>query len=161
MERLEVVKQIFEDVEENDIVITSAGYISREVYHYKDRPLNFYVMGSMGSALGIGIGVALKKDTNVYVIQGDGAFIMSLNTVVTEKQLELPNLFNCVLINGVHESTGGQELADNRFIDSIFYSETKAYYMNRDFSVPPRVPLRPTEIMLRFKSALKSIDDKK
>ena len=59
MTRLECVKKIFQDVNDDDIVIVSTGLISREVFGYKDRPLNFYMMGSMGNALAIGIGLAM------------------------------------------------------------------------------------------------------
>lgn len=160
MSRLQCVKQIMDEVEKEDVVIASTGYISREVFNYKDRPLNFYMMGSMGNALGIGMGVALKKDTDVYVIQGDGACLMSLGSLATLEELELFNLHHCVLINRCHESTGGQPTSINKFSDPIFYQHTRAFYLEKDDSVPPRIPLRPTEIMLRFRNALKSIDDK-
>ena len=57
----------------DEIVITSAGKISREVYHVKDCSKNFYVQGSMGASLAVGIGIALcKPNQKVIVIAGDG-----------------------------------------------------------------------------------------
>src|SRR3990167_328167 len=121
MTRLEAVKDLFCEVENHDIVICSTGYISREIFHYKDRPLNFYMQGSMGAALAIGIGVALYKDTDVYVVHGDGAALMSLGTFATLEQLPLLNIHNVIFNNNTHESTGGQKTAHNDFTQSCFH----------------------------------------
>ena len=161
MTRYESVKKIFEKVKDTDVVITSVGYISREVFGYKDRDLNFYMMGSMGNALSLGIGIALYKDTDVWVIQGDGSALMSLGTFATAKALKLNNLHNIILVNGIHESTGGQKLADNSFTKGIFNFNAIAYSVDPDDNIPPRITLLPKEITARFKNALRSINDKK
>ena len=69
MECSEIVKSIMDGVQVDDIVIASTGFISREVYRQKDRPLNFYMQGSMGCALGIGIGVSMNVSQRVFVIK--------------------------------------------------------------------------------------------
>ena len=67
----------------DECVITSVGFISREVYGYKDRPRNFYVQSAMGSNLGIGLGLAYQRpDLKVIVISGDGAVLMSMGTTI-------------------------------------------------------------------------------
>jgi len=43
------------------LLISSTGMISRAVFNYRDRPENFYVMGSLGASLGIGLGLASAK----------------------------------------------------------------------------------------------------
>src|SRR5438309_10331166 len=42
-------------------VIICNGFPSREAYKIADRPTHFYMIGSMGSAPAIGLGVALAK----------------------------------------------------------------------------------------------------
>ena len=91
MKRIEVIKNIMDKVK-GELIITSTGMISREVYFTKDRLQNFYVTGSMGSSLGIGIGLALNTDKNVIVIAGDGDLLMSLGTMVLMNKLKLRNL---------------------------------------------------------------------
>ena len=48
--RIDAIKKIMDSVTD-EVVISSTGMISREVYKVKDRSRNFYVLGSMGSAL--------------------------------------------------------------------------------------------------------------
>nr|ABZ09541.1 hypothetical protein ALOHA_HF4000APKG8D22ctg15g1 [uncultured marine crenarchaeote HF4000_APKG8D22] len=54
-------------------VVHANGYICRESFALKDREANFYMIGSMGLASSIGLGVALcKPDRKVIVLDGDG-----------------------------------------------------------------------------------------
>ena len=92
----------------DELVICSTGMISREVYALKDRPENFYVMGSMGASLGIGIGVALHTKQKVVVIMGDGDILMSLGTLVLANKLKIPNLRIIIMDNNCYSSTGCQ-----------------------------------------------------
>ena len=45
----------------DDPIISANGYISRDLFNVKDKPSNFYMIGSMGLASSIGLGVALKN----------------------------------------------------------------------------------------------------
>ena len=45
----------------NQPIISANGYISRDLYNVYDKHSNFYMIGSMGLASSIGLGVALKK----------------------------------------------------------------------------------------------------
>jgi phosphonopyruvate decarboxylase len=96
----------------NDIIISSTGKMSRELFELRKKrgePTNdFYMMGSMGCAIGIGLGVALNTKKTVYVLTGDGALLMHLGSLATVAKLNLPNLKIIVINNGCHESTGGQ-----------------------------------------------------
>jgi thiamine pyrophosphate-dependent acetolactate synthase large subunit-like protein len=54
-------------------VIICNGFPSREAFKIADRPTHFYMIGSMGVAAAIGLGVALSKpDKQVVVFDGDG-----------------------------------------------------------------------------------------
>jgi phosphonopyruvate decarboxylase len=94
------------------LVVTTTGMISREVFGLADRAQNFYMQGSMGHAIGIGIGVALAHpQTPVVVVDGDGAMLMHLGASALVGHLGVPNLIHVVLDNGGYGSTGGQVAA--------------------------------------------------
>lgn len=96
-----------------DIIIASTGKISRELYSLRlernEEPNDFYMMGSMGCAIGIGLGVAVNTKKKVHVITGDGAVLMKLGSVATALAQVQSNLNIIVLNNNCHESTGGQK----------------------------------------------------
>jgi len=90
-------------------LVTTTGYISREVHHERDRPENFYMQGSMGHALAIAIGVATgRPEQRVVVLDGDGALLMHLGTAALVGQGGCANLVHLVVDNGCYESTGSQ-----------------------------------------------------
>lgn len=92
-----------------DIVYATTGFISRELGSFADRPLNFYMPGSMGHALALGLGTALNEpDRRVVVLDGDGAAFMHLGTAVTVGAYAPVNLVHVVLDNRSYESTGAQ-----------------------------------------------------
>tara|TARA_Y100000748_G_C15056655_1_gene316854 strand:- start:46 stop:255 length:210 start_codon:yes stop_codon:yes gene_type:complete len=45
----------------NQPIISANGFISRDLFNIKDKDTNFYMIGSMGLASSIALGVALKK----------------------------------------------------------------------------------------------------
>jgi len=97
------------------LVFTTTGYISRELYGQADRPTHFYMQGSMGHALALGLGAALSdRDRRVVVVDGDGAVLMHQGTCVTVGALGPRNLSHIVLDNGTYESTGGQPTTSGR-----------------------------------------------
>ncbi|WP_061219406.1 phosphonopyruvate decarboxylase [Leptospira weilii] len=94
---------------ENTFIITTTGYTSREMYEIRDHSNNFYMVGSMGCAGSIGLGLALAiPDKKVIVIDGDGALLMRLGSMTSNAMYHPSNLLHILLDNGCHESTGGQ-----------------------------------------------------
>ena len=90
-------------------VIVCNGFPSREAFHLVDRPANFYMIGSMGVAAAIGLGVALAKpDKKVVVLDGDGNVLMGMGTLATVGALKPKNFIHVVLDNEVYGSTGNQ-----------------------------------------------------
>ena len=49
--RSEAIKKIMEKTGPEDLVLSTTGMISREVFSHNDRHQNFYMIGSMGLAL--------------------------------------------------------------------------------------------------------------
>ncbi len=89
-------------------VIATTGKTGRELFMLADRPQQLYLVGSMGCASGVGLGVALNSKRRVVVLDGDGAALMKLGTFATIGAYAPQNLVHILLDNGVHDSTGGQ-----------------------------------------------------
>ncbi|MBA30898.1 MAG: sulfopyruvate decarboxylase subunit beta [Dehalococcoidia bacterium] len=93
----------------NDIIISANGFISRDVYSSLEKNTNFYMIGSMGLASSIALGIALKKPKRrIFVFDGDGNILMNLGSLVTIGTLHPKNLIHIIFDNKIHESTGGQ-----------------------------------------------------
>jgi len=134
----------------NECVITSCGYISREVYNIKDRDRNFYNLGAMGSSLAIGLGLAYQRpDLKIIIIQGDGATLMSLGTMVLQHHLELPNIRLYILNNHSHASTGGQPTCFQALGDFEPMKNLEIINCGKE-SNAPRIPLTCKQIKERF-----------
>ena len=95
-------------------VVHANGFICRESFSIKDREENFYMIGSMGLASSIGLGVALcKPDRKVIVLDGDGNVLMSMGTLAMISAEAPNNLVHVVIDNEVYESTGKQRSISN------------------------------------------------
>lgn len=109
MERRRALTLIFEQIQPDDIVLTTTGLISRESFILDDRPGNFYMIGSMGLLSSIGLGLSLlKPDRRVFVLEGDGSTLMGLGTLPMIGFEAPSNLRHFVLDNEAYDSTGGQ-----------------------------------------------------
>jgi len=89
-------------------IISANGFLSRDLYEILDKPSNFYMIGSMGLASSIGLGIALKYPKKVFVFDGDGSILMNLGSLTTIGSIRPRNLVHLVFDNSSHESTGGQ-----------------------------------------------------
>lgn len=107
--RADALQAIQRAVAPEDIVVATTGYTARELYACDDRPNQLYVVGSMGCASSIGLGMAwARPDRRVVVIDGDGAMLMRLGALATLAYQRPANLVHVLLDNEAHESTGGQ-----------------------------------------------------
>ncbi|MBC7097088.1 MAG: sulfopyruvate decarboxylase subunit beta, partial [Methanobacteriales archaeon] len=82
MERIEAIKTIIKQLDD-ELIICNLGFPSRELYSIKDSPRHFYMLGSMGMASSIGLGLALTQKRKVIVFEGDGSLLMNLGSLVT------------------------------------------------------------------------------
>ena len=98
----------------NHPIISANGFISRDLFEVCDKNSNFYMIGSMGLASSIGLGVALKNPRkSVFIFDGDGNVLMNLGSLTTIASQKPKNLIHIVFDNSVHESTGGQPTNSN------------------------------------------------
>jgi len=106
MKRIDIIKEISKC---EGLIVCNIGFPSRELYSISDSPDNFYMMGSMGLASSIGLGLAMSQDEKVYVIDGDGSVLMNLGTLSTISNSKTNNLCLVIVDNKVYGSTGNQK----------------------------------------------------
>lgn len=108
--RAEVLRQIVELTPQNETaIIATTGFTGRELYALADRPNQFYMVGSMGCAASLGLGLSLvRPDLRIVVVDGDGAALMRMGSFATIGAYGKSNLIHLLLDNEVHESTGAQ-----------------------------------------------------
>jgi len=108
--RREALLAVQRQVRPGDAVIATTGYMGRCLFSLADRPSHLYLVGSMGCASSVGLGLALAQpDRRVVVLDGDGAALMHLGALPTLGWARPRNLVHVVLDNERHASTGGQE----------------------------------------------------
>ncbi len=114
MKRYEAIEAIVQSLSGGELVISSTGMISRELFAIRDAPQNFYMMGSMGLASSIGLGLALSlPEKQIIVIEGDGSILMNMGSIATTGHFAPRNLIHVILDNEAHDSTGGQATVSN------------------------------------------------
>ena len=114
MNREDAVKVIIDHLAPSDIVVSTTGKTSREVFEYREElsqghSKDFLTVGAMGHANQIALGIALeKKDRKVYCFDGDGAAIMHMGSLGIIGSIKPSNYIHIVINNGAHDSVGGQ-----------------------------------------------------
>jgi sulfopyruvate decarboxylase subunit beta len=97
----------------NALVVTALGnasYLWAVMHH---APENFYVEDAMGLALPLALGLAIAQPARpVVVVEGDGAVLMHLGSLVTVGAVGPGNLTILLIQNGVHAASGGQALTN-------------------------------------------------
>lgn len=94
---------------QDDVIVATTGYTSRELYTLVDADNQLYLVGSMGSASSFALGLALHQPRRrVWLAHGDGAALMRMGNLASIGALAPRNLFHIVLDNEAHESTGGK-----------------------------------------------------
>ncbi len=111
--RAQAMAAILELLNDEPVIICN-GFPSREAFKIADRPTHFYMIGSMGVAAAIGLGVALSKPAKrVVVFDGDGNVLMGMGTLATVGSLQPRNFIHVVFDNEVYGSTGNQPTISN------------------------------------------------
>lgn len=105
--RYEILKTLTPYIS-NKVVVSNIGFPSRELYQVKHQSTNFYMLGSLGLASPIGLGIALFSQREVIVIDGDGSLLSNLGTLASIAQITPTNLTILAIDNSVHGSTGNQ-----------------------------------------------------
>ena len=126
MSREQAICTIASSLSADDIVVSTTGQISRELYEYRESSneshrADFLTVGGMGHASSIAMGVAINKpERRVICMDGDGAALMHMGAAAVIGAAKLPNLRHIILNNAAHDSVGGQPtVADKLDIGKI------------------------------------------
>jgi phosphonopyruvate decarboxylase len=165
-------------------LIHANGYMCRESFSLGDRPQNFYMIGSMGQASAIGLGLALARPrAPVVVADGDGNLLMNLGILAQVGAARPANFVHCVFDNEVYGSTGNQrspsgairldrlaEAAGYRTVAAVTRADAVTAALRSALGAPgphfvlvkvtreeaevPRIPYPPAAIRDRFRASL-------
>ena len=112
MSRIEVTRRIVACLHRDEAVIGGIGNTNFDLWMSGQRPQNFYMLGSMGLACPIALGVALAQPSRgVVALEGDGSLLMQLGCLSTIGTLQPKNLVIIVMDNACYQITGGQRTA--------------------------------------------------
>lgn len=169
---------------DNQVVVANLGVPSKELFAACDRPLNYYMLGSMGLVSSIGFGISQVTDKKVIVLEGDGSILMNPNALITIGQYQPSNLMIIALDNACYGSTGSQRTYTQNRMDLEFFARIcgfknstrvhEARELNKAIhnfeqqgelsfihvvikpgnSSCPNIPLNPEDITKRFKRCL-------
>jgi phosphonopyruvate decarboxylase/sulfopyruvate decarboxylase subunit beta len=167
-------------------IVHANGYICRESFAVGDRPQNFYMIGSMGLASAIGLGLSLARPERATVVfDGDGNLLMNFGILAMVGGLGPRRLVHVVFDNEVYGSTGNQAspargvrldrvAAAAGYRTSVAVTEAREVEdaVHRALAVEgphfvlakvtteeadvPRIPYSPAEIRDRFRGSLAS-----
>lgn len=111
--REEAIEEIIKNTSPENVIVSTTGKISREVYEQCDKIHNhhkqtFLTVGGMGYAGMIALGIAQHAvDKKIYCIEGDGAILMHMGSLALIGKQQPENMVHICLNNDAHESVGG------------------------------------------------------
>jgi len=123
MNRFELTKRLVGQLKRDEAVIGGIGNANFDLWASGRRPQNFYMLGSMGLAIPIALGVALAQPRrHVIALEGDGSLLMQLGCLATVAERAPKNLTVVVWDNGIYQITGSQPTASASVADLVAIS---------------------------------------
>ncbi len=120
MNRLDLTKRLVAKLKHEEAVIGGIGNANFDLYAAGRRPQNFYMLGSMGLAAPIALGVALAQPKRrVFALEGDGSLLMQMGSLATIAMVAPRNLAIVVWDNGMYQITGAQKTATAEIADLV------------------------------------------
>ncbi|HUG14559.1 MAG TPA: thiamine pyrophosphate-dependent enzyme [Thermomicrobiales bacterium] len=117
MSRLELTRRIV-SAAGNELLVSGIGNATFDLIAAQDRVENFYMMGSMGLAIPIALGLAIAQpQRSVVVMEGEGSILMNLGALATVGREAPPNLTIVIWDNAQWQLTGGQPVATESSCD--------------------------------------------
>jgi len=112
MNRFDLTKRVVDKLKRDEAVIGGIGNANFDLWACGQRPQNFYMLGSMGLAIPIALGVAIAQPKrHVIALEGDGSLLMQLGCLATVAQRAPKNLTIVLWDNGIYQITGSQPTA--------------------------------------------------
>ena len=112
LSRIDITKRLVALLRHDEAVVGGIGNTNFDLWATGRRPQNFYMLGSMGLAIPIALGVALAQPKRrVVALEGDGSLLMQLGALATIGTLQPKNLVIVVMDNRAYQITGSQPTA--------------------------------------------------
>jgi len=112
LNRFDITKRLVALLRNDEAVVGGIGNTNFDLWAAGRRPQNFYMLGSMGLAIPIALGVALAQPKRrVVALEGDGSLLMQLGALTTIATLQPKNLIIVVMDNRAYQITGSQPTA--------------------------------------------------
>jgi thiamine pyrophosphate-dependent acetolactate synthase large subunit-like protein len=109
MYRFDLTQRLVGKLRREEAVIGGIGHSNFDLWAAGHRPQNFYMLGSMGLAIPIALGVAIAQpQRKVFALEGDGSLLMELGCLTTVAARAPKNLAIIIFDNGIYQITGGQ-----------------------------------------------------
>ncbi len=109
MNRFDLTKRLVAKLKKDEAVVGGIGNTNFDLWAAGHRPQNFYMLGSMGLAFPIALGVALAQpQRRIFALEGDGSLLMQLGCLSTTASLKPNNLTLILMDNGIYQITGAQ-----------------------------------------------------
>ncbi len=120
MNRFDITKRMVALLRNEEAVVGGIGYTNFDLWAAGRRPQNFYMLGSMGLAVPIGMGVAMAQPRRkVIALEGDGSILMQLGSLATVAARGQKNLAIVIMDNGAYQITGGQKTLTEEGADIV------------------------------------------
>jgi thiamine pyrophosphate-dependent acetolactate synthase large subunit-like protein len=120
MNRFDLTRRLVAQLKRDEAVIGGIGNTNFDLWSAGQRPQNFYMLGSMGLAVPIALGVAIAQpERHVVALEGDGSLLMQLGCLATVAMRAPKNLTIVVWDNGLYQITGAQRTASAEVTDLV------------------------------------------
>lgn len=120
MNRTDLSRRLVARLRGGEAIIGGIGNTNFDLWAAGQRAENFYMLGSMGLACPIALGVALAQPKRqVIALEGDGSILMQLGCLGTIAAQQQKNLTIVIMDNGSYQITGGQATLTARGTDIV------------------------------------------
>jgi thiamine pyrophosphate-dependent acetolactate synthase large subunit-like protein len=120
MNRSALTRLLVGKLKSEEAVIGGIGNSNFDLWASGQRPQNFYMLGSMGLATPIALGVAIAQpQRKVFALEGDGSILMQLGALGTVAAEACKNLAIIIWDNGLYQITGSQKTLTSSGTDLV------------------------------------------
>ena len=120
MNRSVLTQRFVAKLKNDEAVVAGIGNTNFDLWASGQRPQNFYMLGSMGLAMPIGLGVAMAQPKRkVFALDGDGSVLMELGAFGTVAAVAPKNFAVIIWDNGIYQITGSQKTLTSGTTDLV------------------------------------------
>ena len=120
LSRLGLTRALVALLAHEEAVVAGIGNTNFDLFAAGHRPQNFYMLGSMGMAAPIALGVAVAQpNRRVFALEGDGSLLMNLGCLASIAAVGPKNLILVAWDNGLYQITGNQPSAAGTITDLV------------------------------------------